>query len=478
MKKLLFISICFLSINIYSQEKSKDYSEAINIIEVWLDAQRDYDNLPGISVSVVSDQEKIWSGAYGMANIEGNVKAKSETLCSICSVSKLFTAVAIMKLYDEGKVRLDDEITDLLPWYDLKQQYQDSGPITVRALLSHSSGLPRENTFSHWNGPDYYFPTKEEIKAKLSSQETLYPASTYYQYSNLALTLLGYIVEEITGETYEDYVTKNILTPLGLLDTRPSMPKPLHGTELAIGYGNLSRDGKRQALNFFEANGVNAAAGFSSNVEDLAKFASWQFRLRDSTITEILKPSTLKNMHNVHWIDSDWEGTRGLGFGIYKGPNGDKWVGHGGYCPGYQTAFRLHLDSKLAYTVMINANGVNPEKYVYGIHKLLMKFNPTNKEGTDEDKLDLSPYIGYYNWDIAEEVYITSWEGKLAMINLPTSSPAESMDLYKHIEGDTFKRIRDDGELGEKLLFERDGNGNVVRMKIFENYIYTKAKDK
>lgn len=476
MKKVFFIlTFFFLGLNIYSQESTKDYSEAINIIEVWLEAQKDFDMLPGITVSVVSDQKTIWSGAFGMANIEDKVKANTTTLGSICSVSKLFTSIAIMKLYDEGKLRLDDKINDLLPWYNLKQQYPDSGPITIRSLLSHSSGLPRENTFSHWNGPDYYFPSKEEIKEKLSSQETLYPASKYYQYSNLALTLLGYVVEEITGESYEDYVKKNILNPLGLSNTSPTMPKSLHGNKLAIGYGNLSRAGERKPLKFFEANGVNAAAGFSSNVDDLAKFATWQFRVRDTTLTEILKPSTLKNMHNVHWIDSDWKGTRGLGFGIYKDSNGDKWVGHGGYCPGYQTSFRLHLKSKLAYAVMINANGVNPNKYVYGIHELLKKVKPSKDGETDKDKKDLSEYIGFYNWDIAEEVYISTWDGKLAMLNLPTNSPAKTMNLYKHIEGDTFKRIRSDDELGEKLLFERDKDGNIVRMKIFENYIYTKA---
>jgi CubicO group peptidase (beta-lactamase class C family) len=476
MKKLILLSVYLLSTFTYAQKESKDYSEAIKIIEVWLDAQRDFDNLPGISVSIVSDQEKIWSGAFGMANIEDNVKADPKTLCSICSVSKLFTAIAIMKLYDEGKLRLDDKISNLLPWYNLQQQYPDSGPITIRALLSHSSGLPRENVFSHWNGPDYVFPSKEEIKAKLSTQETLYPVSTYYQYSNLALTLLGYVVEEISGKTYENYVKENILMPLNLSDTSPEMPKSLHGNQLAIGYGNLSRKGERARLNFFEANGVNAAAGFSSNVEDLAKFASWQFRLRDTTITEILKPSTLKNMQNVHWIDSDWKGTRGLGFGVYKGPKGDKWVGHGGYCPGYQTSFSMHLDTKFAYAVMINANGVNPNKYVYGIHDLLKKVKPKNDELLEEDNINWSEYEGYYYWDIAEEVYISQWEGKLALLNLPSKSPADSMTLYKHIEGDTFRRIRSNEELGEKLLFERDLNGMIVRMKIHENYIYTKGK--
>ena len=88
----------------------------------------------------------------------------------------------------------------------------------------------------------------------------------------------------------------------------------------------------------------------------------------------------------------------------------------------------------------------------------------------------MSAYIGYYNWDISAEVYISSWEGKLALLDLPSDSPAKSMVLYKHIEGDTFRRIRSNEELGEKLLFEREQNGTIVRMKVFENYIYTKAK--
>ncbi len=94
-----------------------------------------------------------------MAGIENEVKAEPSTLFSICSISKLFTSVAIMKLYDEGKLRLDDSASDLLPWYNLEQKYPDSGPITVRSLLTHSSGLPREAAYPYWTGPDFPFPT-------------------------------------------------------------------------------------------------------------------------------------------------------------------------------------------------------------------------------------------------------------------------------------------------------------------------------
>ncbi|MGB5481954.1 MAG: serine hydrolase domain-containing protein, partial [Eudoraea sp.] len=138
----LFLLICFFYLNTSAQESQKDYSEAFKIIEVWLDAQKDYEKLPGISAAIIKDQEIIWSGAFGKANIEADVNTETNTICSICSISKLFTATAIMKLYDEGKLRLDDKVSDLLPWYNLDQKYSESGPITVRTLLTHSSGLP------------------------------------------------------------------------------------------------------------------------------------------------------------------------------------------------------------------------------------------------------------------------------------------------------------------------------------------------
>ena len=477
MKKYqLLVILCFLSIRILAQESTKDYREALTLIEVWLEAQKDYEKLPGITASIVSDQELLWSGAYGMANIDKNIKAETKTICSIGSISKLFTSVAIMKLYDEGKVRLDDNIIDLLPWYNLEQQFAESGPITIRSLLTHSSGLPRENAFSHWNGPNYIFPSKDEIKAKLSTQKTLYPSSTYYQYSNLALTLLGYVVEEVSGMSFEEYIEENILSTLELSNTRTTMPESLHGTDLAIGYSILSREGKRKRLNFFQANGVEAAAGFSSNVVDLAKFASWQFRLRDTTIAEILKPSTLKNMHNVHWTDPDWKTTIGLGFAVWKGPDGNKWVGHGGYCPGYQTTLQLDLKNKFAYSVMINANGVVPNKYVAGMHSILNKVKPTKEDSTNSKGKNLNQYTGYYEWDIFEESYVSTWEGNLVIINLPSDTPGNSMTLSKHTGGDSFRRIRDDETLGETLLFARNNKGEIYRYKLFDNWLYTKVK--
>ena len=462
----------------YSQEKQTDYRDSFRILEIWLDAQRDYNNLPGISAVVVKDQDMLWSGAFGQANIEQNVKSEPSTLYSICSISKLFTAVAIMKLYDEGKLRLDDRVSDLLPWYDLEQKFDDSWPITVRTLLTHSSGLPREANFPYWTGPDFPFPSSESIRAELENQETLYPSSTYFQYSNLGLTLLGDIVEEVSGVPFEDYVRKHILDPLGLANTRTELPENLYGNDLAIGYTALNREHQRQKVALFQANGITAAAGFSSNVVDLGKFASWQFRLMDSTITEILKPSTLKYMQNVQWTDPDWKTNWGLGFSVRKGTDGKKVVGHGGSCPGYRSTLSIMPDSKMAYVVMINASGTNPGNYAGGIQAILTKAKgAADKEKSPEEVdpgINLEDFTGHYNtmpW--SSEMYVASWYGKLATIGLPTDSPAEAMTLFKHLDGDTFRRVRDNGKLGETLVFERNESGQITRLKIHGNY-YTR----
>jgi len=139
------------------QEKI-DFSEAIRIIDTWLEAQREYDRLPGISAAVVKDQEVIWSKGYGMADLHKKSRTTPATIYSICSISKLFTSIAIMQLRDAGKLRLDDRVADVLPWFNLKQQYPESGPITVRSLLTHSSGLPRESAPSLLDGARFSLP--------------------------------------------------------------------------------------------------------------------------------------------------------------------------------------------------------------------------------------------------------------------------------------------------------------------------------
>src|SRR6188768_755629 len=253
-KKRLFVLVVFLFGILTTNAQTEKPVDAFRLLDKWLEAQVEYDNLPGISVGIVKDQELVWSGAYGKSDVAKNIAAQPSTIYSICSISKLFTSVAIMQLRDAGKLRLDDEVASILPWFSIKQQYADSGPITIRTLLTHSSGLPREADFPYW--VESSFPTKEQIIQKLKEQQTLYPASTYFQYSNLGISLLGYIVEQTSGIPYDQYVNDNILKPLRLADTRPYFPKELWHGKMATGYSELNRKGERRMLEAFETKGI------------------------------------------------------------------------------------------------------------------------------------------------------------------------------------------------------------------------------
>ena len=102
-----------------------------------------------------------------------------ENTFSICSISKLFTAVAIMQLVEDGKINLDDPIQKVLPWFDINNEFKDVPELTIKSILSHSSGLPRESNHPYWSWPDFPFPTKQDVIDELKNQEMLYPPSKY-----------------------------------------------------------------------------------------------------------------------------------------------------------------------------------------------------------------------------------------------------------------------------------------------------------
>jgi len=466
----LFCCICLIG----QPTEPEGFKDAFRLMEVWLDAQKDYEHLPGIAVSMVDYDQVMWSKGFGFANVEGEVKTETSTFYSICSISKLFTAIGIMQLRDKGKLRLDDEVKTHLPWFAIKQNFEDGGPITIRGLLTHSSGIPRQSNFPYWTGPDFDFPALEEIKAQMSSSETLYPASQYFQYSNFGMSLLGAIIESKSGLTYQEYMQKNILQPLDLKDTRPSMPVALAGKELAIGYSALDRDGKREPLPPFDTKGVTPAAGFTSTVEDLSKFASWQLELLDRGEEVALKSSTLKEMQRVHYMDPNWRTSWGLGFSVTN-IDGTTVISHGGSCPGYRSLFSLVPQYNKAYVVMINGGGTNPGKYLEGMVEIMQKAYSADRVSPPEE-VHLEDYAGAYDaqpWGSEEAVL--PWFGKLIYFSLPTGDPG-NFTVLQHEEKDVFVRIRENGALGEKVVFERNDEGQVYRMKQHQNFTYKKLK--
>jgi len=477
-KKQLFISLLICSNILFAGEikNHRQVQEATALFEIWLEAQRDYHQLPGLTMAVVHDQEIIWSGGYGYANPYKQISSSSTTIHSICSISKLFTGIAVMQLRDQEKLHLDDPLSKHLPWFNIENTYPGWGMATIRNILTHSSGLPRESDYPYWTGPDFPFPSSEKIVEQLSNQETLYPADKYFQYSNLGLSLAGEVVAAVSGIPFNDFIQDNILQPLAMTDTRPVMPKSLYGDQLAIGHEALNRTGERPAVSLFNAEGIGPAAGFSSTASDLAKFASWQFRVLDGK-DEVLKPNTLREMHRVHFLDEDWSPAWGLGFSIWKSDE-KKFIGHGGSCPGYRSQLLLQTNQKIATIFMTNASGVNARMYAQKAYEMF-ESAIASSEAKEKPKLlknRFKKYLGHYSdapW--GGESVVVSWEGELAILNLPTESPLDVTKLH-YVSGNTFKRIRNSDDpkhlqiLGEEIEFEVDRSGNVIAVWQHSNY--------
>jgi len=490
MKKALLFALATLSpLTSVAQSVADDVhvAETLEVARIWLDAQKDYERLPSIAVSIVHDQELVWSGAVGMADIDAGRPATSSTLYSICSISKLFTSIAVMQLRDSGQLDLRDPVQKHLSFYDLKQQYDESTPVTLEGILTHSAGLPRESDHPYWSGPEYPFPTKDEVIARLSGQETLHPSRTEYQYSNLGLSLAGYIVEEVSETPYDQYVRSNILGPLGMDDTYSEMPREHIDGQLAMGYTDLTRQGDRNEVPFFEAKGISAAAGYASSVDDLAKFAMWQFRLRGDA-EEIVHAYTLAEMQRVHFARPGLNTMRGLGFQV-SARDGETFVGHGGSCPGFRTTLSLQNDSKIATVAMVNAM-VNAGKYSTGVYNLVADaiksaaaednenlvtadMNSNGGAGNSDGgvQVDTKRYMGTYTGGLGgSETVVVRWKGSIATLSIPTDNPRQSLSELIHVEGDTFRRLGNDGELGTEVIFETDDEGRVFRMRTPLNY--------
>ena len=326
-----------------------DVQAATRLFSAWLEGQMAYRGLPGVAVGVVQDQQLVWSKGFGFADIASKKPMTEQTRFRIASNSKLFAAIAILQLREAGKLRLDDPVVKYLPWFTPKPAGPDDGPITIEQLLSHSSGLQRE-AGDHWSS--FNFPTEAELIKLMPDRQAAFPPQTRWKYSNLAFAVAGLLVEKVTGQRWADYVTAHIITPLGMTGTSIDKPDP----GLATPYASRRPDGTRRILPFVDAHGMAAATGLSSNVDDLARFISAQFR---TTGPNVLKPGSWREALRVRSVDETWENGSGLGFDVAR-VKGRTYVGHGGGYPGNTTMTRVQLDDKVGVVVLTNTNDSNP----------------------------------------------------------------------------------------------------------------------
>ncbi|MBX3707845.1 MAG: serine hydrolase [Pseudomonadales bacterium] len=450
---------------------SADVEGALALFDRWLDAHRAYAAIPGISVGIVLGDQLVWQRGYGLANPARRLAANAETLYSICSISKLFTSIAVMQLRDAGALELDDPVAQHLEWFAIEPDGPVSGPVTIRGLLTHASGLPRESPGRYWSPPDFPFPPRLGLIEALPRQAMLYPAFHRQQYSNLGMVLAGEIVAARAGQPFEAYVRARILEPLDMRGTVAGFPRRLQGTTLAVGHGARDRDGQRPVMPPFDTGALLPAAGLTSNVVDLARFVAWNFRTLDGVPNPVLAAPTLRDMQRVHWTDPDWTTTWGLGFEVRR-VDDQTQVGHDGACPGFNTSVALLPAHRLGIIVLTNASGHDPLVIVDNARALLLPAldrEPTaaDRESARDDARRLGPYTGRYDgqpW--SGEVVVVRHGAELRVAWLPTDDVAQGALRLRHVADDRFRPVRDDDGLpGEDWTFERDADGNIVALR-------------
>ncbi|MCB1022949.1 MAG: beta-lactamase family protein [Acidobacteria bacterium] len=301
--------------------------------------------IPGASLAVIKSGRIIFLKGYGSANLELDVKAVPQTNYLIASVTKSFTAIALMSLWEEGKFDLDDAIGKYLD--DLPEHWK---PLTIRQLLSHTSGIP--TNLDPESGCKFDFdPDKYTRKNFLQEVECLpldFEPGTKWKYSSsTGYTLLGSLIEKLSGKTYEVYLIERIFDPLKMHETRMLDHDRLKRNR-ADGYN--FEDGEFSNSERLDPVGEFASGGLVSTVLDLAKFDAALYSAR------ILKRTTLEKMWtNARLNDGTVIESYGLGFGLtpFKG---QKRVGHTGGTPGYSSCYTRFTEKKISVILLTNTN--------------------------------------------------------------------------------------------------------------------------
>ncbi len=356
-------------------------------------------HMSALSAAVIENNGVTWAKGYGLYDRERNKEADEDTIYIVASISKTFTATAIMQLYEKGYFSLDDDVNGYLP-FSLRNPNYPSEPITFRMLLAHHSSLavdpPGFYTFipGDLEVIGYPYPWLEDY---LTPEGTLYipyvwsdahPGEEMY-YSNIGYGVLGYLVEVISGMMFEDYCRENIFEPLGMGNTSFRLSN-LDVSRVAVPYG--VRFGEYYPFLHY---GIldYAAGGLRTNVLDLSRFLLAHMNGGVYNGARILSRDSVEEMHAVQYPSRNYAFEYGLGWQIWK-KGGDTHIGHTGGLYGVATKMVFRESDKNGILFFTNKEVYNIREIVVFslIEQLLFwkatgKFDELKKEIVEESVL-------------------------------------------------------------------------------------------
>lgn len=307
-------------------------------VDDYLKTEMEQHKIPGLALTIIQNGKTTKSGAYGFANLELNVPASLDTVFEIGSITKQFTAAGILLLAQEGKLTVDDKLSQ-----HIANAPDSWKAVTLRHLLTHTSGI------KSYTGLDGFELTRHLTQAQflktLGVQPLEFQPGASWKYSNSGFSLLGYVIENVSGENYWHFMSERIFKPLGMSRTTDRLPGRILPNR-ADGYEQtnhvlINRD--------YDLTDVFSAGAIASTVGDLAKWNAMLDR------TDLLNLSTKDAMWTPAKLN-DGKPTK-YGFGWFlDSVEGHKNIGHGGSTSGFSASIQRFPDDKLAVIILTNTD--------------------------------------------------------------------------------------------------------------------------
>jgi len=414
--------------------------------------ERQADRLPSVAATVVRDGVTVWSAAVGSASYEEEREATPDTQYRIGSITKTFTATAIMQLRDTGALDLDDRLEQHLPGIE-------NGSPTIRRMLCHLSGLQREAGEMFVTGVS---PTEDELIASMSEVEFVLEPAQAHHYSNLAFALLGQVVARKSGMPYTQYVDERIIEPLGLTRTSWTAQPPKAQGYLVDEYARTVWKEPETDLA-----GATAAGQLWSTVEDLGRWATFLARGADG----VLDAKTNEEMWfpQLMYFPHDWVLGWGLGLMLFN-HEGTIYGGHGGAMAGHLAGVYVDRKTQTGAAALTNS-GTRAEMDTLAL-TLAAKAKELWPEPIEPWRPEQDPppevrtILGRW-WSEGTE-FVFWWEGGALKAKV-VGTPACRGETTFEREGDGW-RASAGRERGERLRVEGDG-------MIWSGYAFTRAQE-
>lgn len=254
--------------------------------------------IPGVAVSIVKDGEVVMNAGFGLRDIEGNLPMTENTLLAIGSCSKAFTATAIAMLVDEGLVEWDRPVRDYMPTFGMYDPLADAG-ITPRDLLCHRCGLP---------GHDFLWYNTHQVSRRELVERIRYLQPTRgfraeFQYQNLIYAAAGYLVEAVTGQTWEDFVRERIFAPLGMKTSNFSVDDMPKADDYSLPYE--LQDGQVRLMDYAKIDNIGPAGSINSSVSEMAQWVLLQLRTGKYGDQQLVSEKNFRQIHMPHTVVND-----------------------------------------------------------------------------------------------------------------------------------------------------------------------------